>query len=242
MGLFDQYEIRARLAPTAAVFSPLFFTFFCIVLAVTGSWPASLGVLAGLGLLLTYVLSPVPRRLGKRIEPELWESWGGPPTTRRMRWRDAALEEGTKRRLRAKAEEASGVELLSEEEEEADPKEADARIVRAFEQVRAAVRKDDPEGVWAKHNAEYGLYRNLLGSRGLWVFTSLSGAVVSAAVWYFAARDPWLVIGFGADLASAATAYALGWRVLPGATELAADWYAQSVTGSFLAGTGSEGK
>lgn len=241
MDLFDQYEIRARLAPTAAVFSPLFFAFFCVVLGVTGSWPASLGVLAVVALLLTYVLSFVPRLLGKKIEPGLWESWGGPPTTRRMRWRDAALEEGTKRRLRTKAEEVSGVELLSKEEEERNPREADARISRAFEQVRAAVRKEDPEGVWTKHNAEYGLYRNLLGSRGLWVATSLSGTLICAAVWYFAARNPWLVIGFGAGLASASLAYVLGWRVLPTATKMSADRYAQSVVGALLAGARSEG-
>ncbi len=241
MDLFDQYEIRARLAPTAVVFSPLFFAFFCVVLGVTGSWPASLGVLAVVALLLTYVLSFVPRLLGKKIESGLWESWGGPPTTRRMRWRDAALEEGTKRRLRTKAEEVSGVELLSKEEEERNPREADARITRAFEQVRAAVRKEDAEGVWTKHNAEYGLYRNLLGSRGLWVAASLSGALICAAIWYFAARNPWLVIGFGADLASASLAYALGWRVLPTATKMSADRYAQSVVGSFLAGARSEG-
>lgn len=241
MELFDQYELRARMAPTAAVFSPLFFAYFCTVLGVTGSWPASLGGLAVVILLLTYVLSSVPRQLGKRIEPELWERWGGPPTTRRMRCRDTTLEDTTKRRLRARAEDVSGVTLLSEAEEEQDPRRADERIARAFEQVRAAVRKEDPEGIWTRHNAEYGFYRNLLGSRVLWVATSVLGALVCAAVWYFAARDPWLAIGFGTDLASAALAYALGWRVLPPSTKMAAERYAQSITGSFLTETGTEG-
>jgi hypothetical protein len=239
--LFDQYEIRARMAPTAAVFSPLFFAFFCVVLGVTGSWPASLGALAAVALVLTYVLSSVPRQLGKRIEPGLWETWGGPPTTRRMRWRDGTLDDGTKRRLRERAEGVSGVNLSSEEEEERDPDEADERVSRAFEQVRAAVRKEDPEGVWAKHNAEYGLYRNLLGSRVLWIATSVSGALICAAVWYVAARDSWLIIGFGTNLASAALAYVLGWHVLPSSTKMAAERYAQSITGSFVTETGSEG-
>lgn len=241
MELFDQYELRARMAPTAAVFSPLFFAFFCTVLGVTGSWPASLGGLAVVVLLLTYVLSSVPRQLGKSIEPGLWERWGGPPTTRRMRCRDTTLEDTTKRWLRARAEEVSGVKLLAEEEEKQNPERADEHIARAFDQVRAAVRKEDPEGIWTKHNAEYGFYRNLLGSRVLWVATSVLGALVCAAVWYFAMRNPWLVIGFGTDTVSAALAYALGWRVLPPSTKMAAERYAQSITGSFLTETGTKG-
>lgn len=236
MELFDQYEIRARLAPTSAVFAPLFFAFFCVVLGVTGSWSGALGALAVVALLLTYVLSSIPRWLGKKVEPALWKGWGGPPTTRRMRWRDDSLEEETKRRLRDRAEDVSGVTLLSQEEEQSNPDEANERISHAFEQVRAAVRKEDPNGVWSKHNAEYGLYRNLLGSRALWVATSLLGALICATVWYFVTRSPWLVIGFSVDLAFVALAYTLGWRVLPRSTKMAAERYAQTITGSFVTG------
>lgn len=241
MGWLDQYEIRARIAPTVVVFSPLFLAFFFVVLGITGSWPASLSSVAVVALLLVYALSTLPSQFGRNIEPKLWASWDGPPSTRRMRWRDPTLDDETKRRLHARAEQVSGVRLYSREEEEKDPAGADKQISRAFEQVRAAVRREDPEGVWNKHNAEYGLNRNLLGSRGLWVALSVLGTLICGVVWYFLARDPWLVMGFGVEVASIVLAYAMGWQVLPRSTKIAADRYAESVLGSFLSGANTNG-
>jgi hypothetical protein len=237
----DQYEIRARIAPTVVVLSPLFFAFFFIVLGLTGSWPGSLTSMGVVALLLIYVLSFLPGQRGKKIEPALWTSWDGPPTTRRMRWRDPTLDDETKRRLRERAEEVSGVTLLSVEEEKGNPEEADQLIARAFEQVRATLREEDPEGVWVKHNAEYGANRNLLGSRGIWLGLSVLGALMCGAVWYFGVRDVWLLLGLGVEVASAVAAYVMGWHVLPRSAKMAADRYAESTSNAFLTGANTDG-
>lgn len=241
MDWLDQYEIRARIAPTVVVLSPLLFALFFVVFGVTGSWPGSLSSVGVVALLLIYVLSFLPRQLGRRIEPGLWAGWGGPPTTRRMRWRDPTLDDETKRRLRERAEEVSGVALLSEDEEKKDTEEADELIGRSFEQVRATVREEDPEGLWSKHNAEYGAHRNLLGSRWLWLGTSMLGALVCGAVWYFGTRDFWISLGLIVEVGSVVAAYVMGWHVLPRSTKVAADRYAESVSGAFLAGAGTNG-
>lgn len=239
MEWLDQYEVKARIAPTVVILSPLLFALFFVVLGVTGSWPGALGSLGVVALLLVYVLSFLPRQLGRRVEPGLWAGWGGPPTTRRMRWRDSALDKETKRRLRERAEEVSGVTLLSEVEEDKDPKEADELIVRSFEQVRATVRNEDPYGIWTRHNAEYGANRNLLGSRWLWLGLSALGALVCGAVWYFGTPNFWIYLGLGVEGVSAVVAYLMGWYVLPRSTKVAADRYAESVSGAFLAGAGT---
>jgi hypothetical protein len=240
VGWLDQYEIRARIAPTVVVLSPLFFAFFFIALGLTGSWPGSLASVGVVALLLIYILSFLPSQRGKKIESDLWADWDGPPSTGRMRWRDPTLHDETKRRLRARAEKVSGVKLLSEEEEKRHPEEADELIARAFEQVRATVREENPEGNWAKHNAEYGAIRNLLGSRTIWLTLSVLGALICGAVWYFAARDVWLLLGLGAEVTSVVAAYVMGWHVLPRSAKMAADRYAESVSNAFLASAGTD--
>jgi hypothetical protein len=235
MEWLDQYEIRARIAPTVVVLSPLLFALFFIVLGVTGSWPGALSSLGVVALLLVYVLSFLPRQLGRRIEPGLWAGWGGPPTTRRMRWQDSTLDDETKRRLRERAEEVSGVTLLSEDEERNDPEEADELIAKSFVQVRAKVRDEDSEGIWTKHNAEYGANRNLFGSRWLWLGLSALGALVCGAAWYFGTPDFWTLLGLGVEVVSIVIAYLMGWHLLPRSTKVAADRYAESVSGAFLA-------
>ena len=132
MQWFDQYEIRARIAPTVVVLSPLIFALFFVLLVVSESVAASLGGVAGMALLMTYALSFLTRYLGKRLEGHLWESWGGAPTTRTLRWRDPTLDNETKRRLHARAEQVSGITLANREEEAVDPEEADGRISQSF--------------------------------------------------------------------------------------------------------------
>jgi len=144
---FDQYEIRARIAPTVLVLSPLIFALFFVLLVVSESVATSLGGVVGVALLMAYALSFLTRYLGKRLERGLWARWDGAPTTRILRWRDPTLDDVTKRRLHVRAEEVSGVTLSNREEEAGDPEEADERISRSFVQVRATVRREDPEGL-----------------------------------------------------------------------------------------------
>ena len=237
MQWFDQYEIRARIAPTVVVLSPLIFALFFVLLVVSESVAASLGGVAGMALLMTYALSFLTRYLGKRLERGLWARWDGAPTTRMLRWRDPTLDNETKRQLHARAEQVSGITLFSREEEAVDPTEADEQISQSFVQVRATIRREDPEGLWSKHNAEYGFNRNLLGGRWLWLAFSVVGTLVCAAVWYFYDKDPLLVIGFVLDVVSILLTYAFGWHLLERFARKAADRYAESVLGSFLAGT-----
>ncbi len=75
----DSYSIRARVAPSALVFLPLGF-------ALASWWPGEAklpGVLAGMGatLALGTLFSQIGRDLGKAKQRQLFEKWGGVPTT-----------------------------------------------------------------------------------------------------------------------------------------------------------------
>ena len=120
MPLLDRYQIQARIAPTLIVFLPLVLATLFALLGLFGPLPLSLfgfGMIAVAALAVLYALSFWVQHLGKEREGELWTGWGGAPTTRVLRWRDRTLAEGKKRRIRDKAQQISGVTLLSEEEE-----------------------------------------------------------------------------------------------------------------------------
>ncbi len=243
MQWLDQYEIKARMIPTLIVLSPLLLTLLFVLIGVFESLPVSLGSLGGvavLAVLLSYALSFGPQQLGKGKQEELWASWDGAPTTRMMRLRDGTLDEGTKRLMRERAQRVSGVALLSEEEEAEDPEEADRRIGRAIGQAREVVRQESAGGLWSRHNADYGLCRNLLGARWLWVASSLLGALVCAGFWYFYERNGYFVTGFVLSAASLPIALVAGLYLLPRLAKRFADRYAENLLGAFLAGAGTK--
>ena len=80
MGLPDAYVLRARIAPVTLAALPVIVVFLADLV-----WLDDLGELtfAGiLGLAVLTLLAQLGRDRGKRLEPDLFRSWGGPPTTR----------------------------------------------------------------------------------------------------------------------------------------------------------------
>jgi hypothetical protein len=85
---FDHYSFRARLQPAFLALMPL--AIGAIAWAQPGTkWVTSLwSLLAAAGF--TFFLANVARNRGKSIEPKLWQSWGGAPTTQFLRHRGEA--------------------------------------------------------------------------------------------------------------------------------------------------------
>src|SRR2546422_9012143 len=87
--LGDQYERRARLLPALLTVLP-------IALAVGAFFPAgraSFGALTTTGTAFgfTALLAQLAREPGRRLQPWLFLTWGGPPTTQMLRHRDPSL-------------------------------------------------------------------------------------------------------------------------------------------------------
>lgn len=236
MEWLDEYEMKARIAPTIIVILPLVVSILSIALVVSDQ---IVQIILGSGMgvfIIIYILSYLVRYNGTKIEADLWKSWSGPPSTRFMRWSDSTFGDELKQQLHTAVESRFRIKLSSKEEERDDPTKADGLIGQAFLQVKATVRYDDPEGLWTKHNAEYGSYRNLLGSRGIWLVFSILGIIACGVLWYLS-KDDILAFGLALNILSAACSLVIGWCFLPGLTKHAADRYSGSIWSSFLAST-----
>jgi hypothetical protein len=123
--------------------------------------------------------------------------------------------------------------LHTAEEEANNPTRADKQIEDAFRRVREYLRDKDPKGLWFHHNIEYGFSRNLLGSRLLWAIVAAAGTLFAVIHGIKTAHGP-LNPASLMNLLSFVCAVYIGWGVLPGATKLVADGYAEAAWMAFL--------
>jgi len=229
--VLDEYEVKARMAPAIILVLPVIVG--CLYTApVLSSWPvfAASGICC---LVLLYGLGYVVRARGNKIEPSLWNAWGGPPSTRFLRHHDSTLPTATKAQIRVQVEKKFSIALLSADEERREPARADRAISDAFRRVRQYLRQRNPVGLWFKQNAEYGFCRNLFGCRVLLLALALASAVFTG---FYGWRTGAGVLNTAASVEfsfSLCTAY-YGWKILPEATKRIANAYAESAWISFL--------
>lgn len=158
--MFDAYTRQARLAPALLAGAPALVLALCGAVRLDQNNSMLMAVLGVVGL----VVCGVVRERGRTVQVALWQRWGGPPTTRLLRWRDAA-DSQTHARLLARVEKGTGVPMPSPEAEAADPQAADRAYERAVADLRARTRDLDRFSLLGKENAEYGFRRNCLGLR-----------------------------------------------------------------------------
>ena len=93
-----------------------------------------------LTLAATFFLAQLGRDAGKRAEPALWQSWDGPPTTRRLRHRNRDLNPVIRVRQHEKLSELMHAPLPTLQEEIDDPIRADA----TYEAAVLFLRREHP--------------------------------------------------------------------------------------------------
>lgn len=233
MEILDQYEIRARISPSIVVTLPLAVTLFIGIYEVSNSLVDTVLGAGVIYILLMYSLSIFIRGYGHKIEQALWKGWGGPPSVRVMRWSDSLFGDELKLQFHKAVKDKCDIILSTRAEEKKNPKEADNKISQAFSMVKAILRHCDPEGLWSKHNAEYGFQRNLLGGRGIWLLFSILGSVACLTSWTYEKADIW-ILGLAIDLIWAIASVICGWYLLPKFIRSSADRYAESAWSSFL--------
>jgi hypothetical protein len=175
--VFDAYTRRARLQPALLAILP-------IGIAVLVWFPNSLtewGVFASLltsagGMAL---LARIARIRGKRIEPSIFEKWGGKPTTVALRHRDTRNPVLLARRQAQLQQIAKDIRLPTAEEERADPATADATYDACVAVLIERTRDRKRFRLLFDENCHYGFWRNLLGLRP---FGILSSSLATAAI------------------------------------------------------------
>ena len=168
---FDDYTIKARVWPSFLICSPVLifgpivaFKVFDLVQACVGS--------AIIGSAIIALMSAVIRQLGVSQEAHLFEIWGGPPSTKIMRWRDKRWSQEYKIKMHALVKDRLGIELLSDNAERKDPKTADKITAEAFMILRNKLRGNS-KILNHQDNIDYGFARNIYGARWLWILFSL---------------------------------------------------------------------
>ena len=158
-------------------------------LAVT----AFFGILGAVGG--TSIMAQLGRELGSKKEPNLWKSWGGPPTTRLLRHQrltsDITLAPG----LREQIEDWIGYPLPTEQQEKAHPSSADTKYEEVVASLREATRDMTKFPLVFAENANYGFRRNLWGLRPIGAPVAVGLALVlwtllSLTIWGRPWPDP----------------------------------------------------
>lgn len=176
----DEYSVKARVRPALLVALPLFFAALSLFPAgVTGlSTIASLFVWAGASILL----SQMGREWGKRKEPGLYADWGGQPSIRMLRHRDAPNKQ-ILLRYHAKLQKLMpDISIPPQEMEKDDPEGADDVYDACCAFLRARTRDKKAFPLIFEENVNYGFRRNLWGMRPLGIVASLLGIVVIGTV------------------------------------------------------------
>ena len=173
----DTYSWRARISPVLVALLPIPLAVF--VCSPDSSVVTRVVAVLGAPALLLWLLSEIGRDFGKRKEPYLWQSWGGAPTTQRLRFAtpgaNVALVERYHRLL---SELDPTLDLPTAEDEVSDPQSADQAYDVATKWLIYRTRDTDRFDLLFKENVSYGFRRNLWGLK---VF-ALPLAVVAAAL------------------------------------------------------------
>jgi hypothetical protein len=178
LALFDPYTFRARLQPALIALLPLGIAGY----AWSGGKPSWVSALWGLFGMAggTFLLTVLTRRLGRSLEPGLWRSWGGAPTTQLLRHRGDANP-----LMRARWHDAlaklTGAPLPSAPDEQANPQAADFTYEAAAKVAIGKTRNVRTFGLLFKEDIAYGFCRNLYALRPYGIFFALVGTALAAA-------------------------------------------------------------
>ncbi len=175
---------------------------------------------------LAYLASQLGGDYGKRLEPYLWDKWGGPPTTRFLRHSNNEFNSVTRARVHDKLR-ALRLDVPSRDEQELDAVAADSCYQSCAHELIRRTRDADRFPLVFKGLVDYGLRRNLLALKPLAVPIAASALLVSlfSVVSHRATNAP--SVAHAATVVTAALL--LSWLVWvkDRAVKLAADRYAR---------------
>lgn len=180
--LKDAYTRRARLTPALIVVLPLGLAVIAVSSDGLKAWTALWSVFVWAGG--TALMAQLARDRGKRKEPELFQSWGGKPTTQLLRYRGCENSILVTRRHGALQKAIPDLHLPSEAEERVDPSASDHAYDTCVKWLLEKTRDQKKFPLVFDENCSYGFRRNLWGMKpvaiALAVASVLTGTVVIA--------------------------------------------------------------
>lgn len=172
--VLDAYSLKARFFPALLAVIPSL-----AALAILISW-SKFGLTSAIATtaipVLVFAAADIARRLGKRLEEQIYRESGGKPSVAMLRYSDDTFDAATKAQYRAFLSSKIGQPAPTEQEEKDNPKAAAAFYERAGGWLRENTRSAKKFPVLFSENVTYGYRRNLLGLK--WPALALNGAMI----------------------------------------------------------------
>jgi hypothetical protein len=224
----DKYTYRARLLPSLLTFLPLAF-------AATVWFPGQEATWKVLGLIfvssgLATLLSHFGRDLGKRKEAELFQMWGGVPTTRMLSHRFTRFDGVTLGRYHAKLKTLlPDLQIPDLANERTNPFGASEVYSYCTSFLREKTRDQRAFPLVFAENINYGFRRNLYGWKPIGLIAASSGVVSCAlfAATHLRAEQSVPLFGTVGAVVSVTLLFLWLFIIRPDWVHLAADAYAE---------------
>ncbi len=227
INMFDSYERIARVYPAIIISLPIIVTCYSISTIVNSTVFVEITSMGFVIVAVMTLLSGIVRYFGKKMEPRLWKSWGGAPTTRFLKQDNKKTAIEIKKLFYRKILADTNIDLLNNQ--------SDEMIEQAVTWVRNILRNNGKKGLWRIFNIEYGFARNLLGSRSVWAIMSFGFSGICILLMQYIATDTFsLLISAIFNAVWGLCALLCGWFVLPALIKGIAERYAEDLIFSYL--------
>jgi hypothetical protein len=180
----DSYALRARLFPCLIVILPV--SLVVIAFQPAESWAFNLlaGAVTSFGL--TFLLSQLGRDLGKKLEPKLFQKFGGVPTTLLFSHRHTKLDiESLNRYHRILEKFIPDLKMPTPQDEEELPETAYQKYETCTRFLREKTRDRMKFRLVFAENVNYGFRRNLLGMKPAGAVISLIGIIACGLILFY---------------------------------------------------------
>lgn len=227
----DEYERQARLAPGVLALLPV-----AVVVVIYGVSFSPLVTSLGSLLFLAggpLLLAETVRHQGRKIQEDIWQSWGGSSTTRKLRLCESSQNTVRREAWRTAISSVTKIELQSLRSEKANPERADETIELAVSKLRDRTRDSVKFPRVKKENRSYGFQRNIYGIRWFGRLVSVGALllVLTYLLWVYQGVG-WSILGFSNFAAFASLVmFLFFWLLVPslGRVKSAADAYADEL-------------
>lgn len=167
----DPYERKARLFPALMAILPPIVMILTLYQSKLPLLHLSFIFILGCGVL--FLLSDAARRRGKMKEKDLWDKWGGIPSTQVLRFSDETFDNVSTTRYHQILSQKIMQKFPSENDENRNPQNADEIYTSAGNYLRSATRDKRKYPLIFTDNITYGFRRNGYGLKKIGITISL---------------------------------------------------------------------
>jgi hypothetical protein len=168
----DDYDRYARLYPALILIAPISIAILPILIVNYDIFKILMSLFLVCGM--PFLLGQMIRDMGKHKEKELFNKWGGMPSSAVFRYRDEAIDQITKCHYhKILANFVPDTKLFTPEEENEHPQDADNVYLAWSNFLRVQTRDTKKFNLIHAENINYGFRRNIFGCRIIGIIISL---------------------------------------------------------------------